>query len=336
MHARALAKILEAAVAATTLGGCCFGRRYAPADKSYVDVVDAKVASAARADASLPSNICRDVCGPLGDGETLLGCWAATVEAVPAPGSAGLPRGAVVVECRKHTPGGCDPVAAGRDTRARRTAFAPSARDVGSWLARAAQAERTAVRAFEEMTRELHELGAPRSLVRAARRARGDEVRHARTMTSLARAHGARVRPVTFHRTARRSLAAFAIENAVEGCVRELFAAAVAVHQSRAAAPELRDAFAAIARDETRHAALALRTFAWCRARLDAPTLARLERALDRALESLLEGWEPGDAALGLPAPRDARTLASRLAADVWAPLRASCSTHGVAQSSLG
>lgn len=239
------------------------------------------------------------------------------------------PRGAPVVVCRKRRAGGCDvSFGHGRDTRARTTAFAHPRRGLdhraGEWLANAAAAEGIAIRAFAEIAAELRAFGAPGSLVRGARRARRDEITHARTMARFARARGGRRPRVRFRTPPPRSLEAFAIENAIEGCTRELFGAAVMIHQSQSAAPDLRPAFAIIARDETRHAALSLRIFHWCAARLERSGRARVLAAMDAAVDRILEAWaerSPTSADLGWPDARVARAIVERLRADVWGPL---------------
>lgn len=123
--------------------------------------------------------------------------------------------------------------------------------EVGQWLAGAAHLEAASVHAFRLLGRELAAHGAPRRLVDGARRALRDEARHARITSRLARAHGAVPPPVRVARARRRSLEELAVENATEGCVRETFAAMLAMWQARAAAdPAIRDAMAALAPDE--------------------------------------------------------------------------------------
>jgi hypothetical protein len=79
-----------------------------------------------------------------------------------------------------------------------------------------------------------------------------------------------------------------AVENAVEGCVRESFAALVATWQARHAKdPAIARAMAGIARDETRHAALAWSVASWLDARLDEGARAEVAAATRTALEAL-------------------------------------------------
>lgn len=62
---------------------------------------------------------------------------------------------------------------------------------LGQWLAAQAHLEAASVPAFLRLARELRTHAAPAALVRAAMAAAGDERRHARVMTTLARRHGA-------------------------------------------------------------------------------------------------------------------------------------------------
>jgi hypothetical protein len=76
---------------------------------------------------------------------------------------------------------------------------------VANWSAAAAQMEAASVPAFEILARELAAHDAPSSLIARALESADDERRHARIMTSLARAHGATPGPVRASRSIRRS-----------------------------------------------------------------------------------------------------------------------------------
>jgi hypothetical protein len=183
---------------------------------------------------------------------------------------------------------------------------------VGRLLADAAYLEDAAVTAFEILARDLAAHDAPARLVASARRAARDEIRHARSMARLARARGVVAKRAPATRYARRGLERIAIENATEGCVRETYGALVATHQAvHARDPEIRAAMAAIARDETRHAALSWEIDAWVTARLRPAARRRVERARARALRELaIElGAAPDTRAVedaGLPSARRA------------------------------
>ena len=192
--------------------------------------------------------------------------------------------------------------------------------EVARWLAHAAWLEAASIPAFVYLARELDQLGAPRGLVRAALAAVHDEIRHARVMTALAARRGARVPAVRIPEPASRSVEELAIENAVEGCVRETWGAVVARWQAhRARNAELRTVFAAIAEDEARHAALAWEIDRWARTHLDRDACARIDASRQDAIRALFrEPDASAHALLGIPTGIDARGLRARTAAALW------------------
>lgn len=191
--------------------------------------------------------------------------------------------------------------------------------EVGRWLATIAHLEAAAVPAFLLLARELVAHQAPAALVHAALVAADDEVRHARVMGALARAHGVTPPPVTVAPTELRDLPTLALDNATEGCVREAWAAACAQHQGEAAPdPVLAAALRAIARDEHRHAALSRALDGWLRSRLGPVSRRRAALARRDTLDALwLEADHPPAAAgaLGWPDPARARALLRALPA---------------------
>lgn len=204
---------------------------------------------------------------------------------------------------------------------AARTALA---RDrAGAWLAHAAWLEAASIHAFVHLAGELEHHGAPPALVRGALVAAADEVRHTTMMTRLALRHGARPRGPEVTLPGPRSLAAIAVDNVIEGCVRETWGAVLAAWQARTARdPEARAVFAAIAGDELRHAALA-----WAIDRWLAPRLAAADRVLVQAARALAAAdltaelaLAPDDslAALGLPDPTSAYALYTRAHRTLW------------------
>jgi len=179
---------------------------------------------------------------------------------------------------------------------------------VGRWFADASVLEAASVPAFRRLAAELAAHRAPASLVRDARQAIVDEIRHHRLTAAVARENGAAVAPRRIRPAPVRGLVAMAAENAREGCVRETFGAATAAFQARHAAdPRLRAVMTSIARDEARHALLAWQIDAWVRA-VQPSSVRRLtaERAAAaRALASEIASAAPPDPslarALGLP-----------------------------------
>jgi hypothetical protein len=159
---------------------------------------------------------------------------------------------------------------------------------VGDSLAHLAFLEAASVPAFARLRSELRSHGAPRSLLRSSSRARRDEVRHARTVRALARRDGAHVATPVVDPIPPRSLEAIAIENVIEGCVRETYGALVATWQSMHARDrEVRGAMIKLARDETRHAALAWKVHRWIERRLDHSARTRIEDARRAAVATL-------------------------------------------------
>lgn len=186
------------------------------------------------------------------------------------------------------------------------------------WYAESMHLEAASVPAFKRLAAELAALGAPARLVRAARAAARDEVRHAATMTRLGVRIGAAHTDVVVTPVAERTIEQIAIENAVEGCVHEGFAAVLCDYQARAAGdPALAPAMADIARDEQTHAGLAFAIAAWLATQLSSDARFAVDSAVDRALVALpalaaAEAARYANAAalLGLPSLDDARALA--------------------------
>ena len=191
---------------------------------------------------------------------------------------------------------------------------------IAAYFAQIAHLEAASVDAFEILGSELAAHGAPRSLRRGARQAARDEVRHARVMGSFARRAGARIqRPRVRRPAAARAVLDIALENAREGCVRETYGALVALWQAEHARdPRVRAAFAAIAREEARHAALSWRVAAWAEGRLSEAERDLVRSARERTTAELLGEvrCDPPEALapLGLPSARVAEQLLSDLA----------------------
>lgn len=195
---------------------------------------------------------------------------------------------------------------------------------VGQWLAGMAHAEAASVTAFEAIADELEALGAPPALVVRAREAALDEVRHAETIGRLARQRGVEPERPCWSAIERRDLEALARENAVEGCVRETWAALEAGYQARYAHdPSLRRVLRTIAEDEARHAQLSWDLDQWLRTRLDAAARARVDAARQGAVARLVRGLEdegssPWSEAMGLPRGAVGRRLLDELRSRLW------------------
>ncbi|HEU4405135.1 MAG TPA: hypothetical protein VFS43_07580 [Polyangiaceae bacterium] len=195
------------------------------------------------------------------------------------------------------------------------------------YLERQAYLEAASVEAFERFACELIAFGAPFPLIDAAMRARADEAGHYELVLSLGRRFDPTFccPPPVAPSAKRRSLYAFAFENAVEGCVRETWGALLARYQSeRASDGALRKAFARIARDEMRHAELAWSTHQWLATKLSAVGREEMRDAMASAVLDVLDeseddGLGPDDRALlGLPTPAGARAMLLDLRQTLW------------------
>jgi hypothetical protein len=161
---------------------------------------------------------------------------------------------------------------------------------LGDHLAHCAHLEAASVFAFERLARELQAHGAPRSLIDRALEAADDEVRHAQIVGAIATTRGAALTEPAVKALPVRTLQEVALENAVEGCVRETYGALVGAYQSvRAEDEDLRRAMHFIARDEARHAALSYDVHTWLSERLDVATRAQICEAQRVQLAELYE-----------------------------------------------
>lgn len=199
------------------------------------------------------------------------------------------------------------------------------AHPVGRWFASMARLEASAVDAFEGVARELEAHGAPAALIDASRVAAQDEVRHHEAMSRLAQRYGARPLPAEIVDHPVRALYAIALENAVEGCIRETYGALAAHRQAFAATdPEIAAAMTEIAEDEGRHAALSWEIAAWIEPRLSDAERAELTLEKARAFADLrTEAELSPDPRLvdlaGLPDAETAQTLLTHLADTIFA-----------------
>ncbi len=205
-----------------------------------------------------------------------------------------------------------------------------SASLLGRFFARTSELEAASIDAFRILRVELAHHGAPAALLEDATRAEGDEVRHARMTRKLARRYGARPRAVRVPPRPVRSLEAIAMENAVEGCVRETFGALLAMYQAENAAdPKVRAAMAHIAPDEARHGALGWKVAAWVEPLLDPAARARVgaaKRAAIVALEAELRESPPEALArvAGLPSSMAAQAMLRELGRSLFSGEHAS------------
>ncbi|WP_426750360.1 hypothetical protein [Myxococcus sp. Y35] len=180
--------------------------------------------------------------------------------------------------------------------------------------------EATSIQALVRLRDALDLHGADASLVSAL-----DELMHTGGSTRQTWRHGAAPGLPKVEPLPPRSLFAVALDNAVEGCVRETFGALVSRHQAlHARDGGVRAFMARVAEDETRHAELFWKVDHWAQARLSAGERDVLRLAKQRASEALrAEVAEPVSPVFvseaGLPPPEVAVALVDTLARELWA-----------------
>ena len=196
---------------------------------------------------------------------------------------------------------------------------------LGQYFADAAHLEAASVHAFLRLREELALHGADAGLQDAARRSAVDEVLHTEVTGRIARRFGATPQRPVVAALPLRPLIDVALDNAVEGCVRETYGALLAHHQAlHAQDAEVREAMVRIAVDETRHAGLSWDIDQWVRPRLSASEQEALKEAQRQAVALLRAQLAvPPDAGLvtaaGLPTPEVALALLDTLEQELWA-----------------
>ncbi|MCY1036491.1 ferritin-like domain-containing protein [Corallococcus sp. BB11-1] len=221
---------------------------------------------------------------------------------------------------------GSDACAIGRRPVGLQDAAACESTDaLGHYFAEAAHLEAASVHAFLRLREELALHGADAGLQDAARRSAMDEVLHTDVTGRIARRFGATPQRPVVAPLPLRPLLDVALDNAVEGCVRETYGALVAHHQAlHAQDAEVREAMVRIAEDETRHAGLSWDIDQWARPRLSPQERDALREAQRQAVATLraevLVALDPGlVTAAGLPAPEVALGLLDTLEQELWA-----------------
>lgn len=234
--------------------------------------VDGGATGGATQGVALSANICSQACG---------------IRSRDCTGSVD-PQGVEVVTCPpvcydQYTPVGC-----GRRPEGLAVLEGGSTGPLARYFEEAAHLEAASVDAFMRLARELRSHAAPESLIQAAQRAARDEIRHARAMSRLARRYGGVARAPERGPQHVRPLAEIAMENAVEGCVRETYGALVAWVQAACAQdPKVRKTLRVIAAEETQHAALAWELAQWVADKLTAAERTQVYAQAQRAVAQL-------------------------------------------------
>lgn len=204
------------------------------------------------------------------------------------------------------------------------------------WLDGAAM-EHASVASFARAAQELMAVGAPAALVRGARQAAVDEVRHAQLCYGLASAYAGEaagpgpLEPVTARHA---DLATVAVTTLLEGAVGESIATLEALHGQHAAAdPVVAEILASIAEDEARHAELGWATVGWCVRTGGAAVVG----ALAAAAAAARPAQRPGDlevspsewARYGVVSASEHQALATRAWREIVDPLLVALATGG-------
>jgi hypothetical protein len=227
------------------------------------------------------------------------------------------PDGSVTITAIRALPITCQ---AGRRPEGLRPIAPHAVGELGAYFASAAHLEAASVHAFVRFADELEALGAPMALVTAARHAALDEIAHTRTVGALAARFGGELQAPRIAAQAPRARLAIALENAIEGCVRETYGALVAWRQAETALdPIVREVMQRIAEDETRHAELSWRVAAWLEPQLteaeQTAVLAARHAAFSKLRVELAQAQlSPAASALiGLPHDADGVALLDQL-----------------------
>lgn len=143
-------------------------------------------------------------------------------------------------------------------------------------------------------------------------------------MGALARREGAETEAPAVLRRPIPSLLELAIDNAIEGCVRETLGALSALWQAQNARDErVRAVMRIVAIDETRHAELAWDLAAWFETRLSSAERRIVAAARASAIGAVLAESDapvPDEVhrRAGVPTPPQARRMIEELAARAW------------------
>jgi hypothetical protein len=197
---------------------------------------------------------------------------------------------------------------------------------LGNYFAQMTAMESAAVTAFRYLVRELEAYQAPAELIRLARAAIGEEINHAKLAGMLAKAYAAPIPRIEVEDFQLRSLYEIALENAIEGCVNETFAAACGMwQQERAEHETFRAVIGCVTEEECRHAALSWAIHDWAMPQLTLAEQAYIRQAQTEAVDILAHNFLQEEhpvvrRAVGLPETADAARLFQQLRTDLWNP----------------
>jgi hypothetical protein len=305
-----LARALVLGVGATQAGCCCPGSDYPSSTVDITDPTPQLAALIASCDANADEEKCRELCA-----EVLKTYFDNATSYVVECDVTAVAPGTTRVHVVYDDGTVCGRAPAGLVSTGRIAGHD----EVVAWLARAAHLEAASVVAFVHLAADLARFGAPHALIHDALVAAQDEVRHAAMLRALLDFEVPVARISAYQQASLRELA---MQNAVEGCVRETIGAAVNLWQAREASnPVFRAVFARIAEDETRHAELSWAIDAWARTQLSADDAEDVVAARARARSAIegvaLEVTSPlARELLGLPDRTQLRAIAAMIDLD--------------------
>lgn len=194
---------------------------------------------------------------------------------------------------------------------------------LGDYLAREARMLRASAEAFCSLSDALFAAGAPCALTGRAACAANDRARHAELVTRLASRNGGRPGQLRVAKAKPQTLLEIAVDNEVEGCVRDTYAALLASWQAEhARSRRIANVMGAIAKDGMRHAALAWALSDWVTPKLSRRDRARVQRAREEAVLRLERAVREPDPSLirraGLPDRVAQRALLAELRRMLW------------------
>ena len=210
---------------------------------------------------------------------------------------------------------------------------------LGQYLADMTAMETAAITAFYNLSLELEAYDAPSELITRARQAVLEETRHSEMAALLAASFDAEIPEVSIDDFCLRSLYEIALENAVEGCVNETFAAACGLWQSEYAQLDVfRKVIAHITEEEMGHAALSWEIHQWVMPQLSEIQQEQILVAQAEAVDSLVSDFNQESnpmlqQAFGLPTKDDVARLFAQLKNSVWEVIRLPASKQALAEA---
>ena len=140
------------------------------------------------------------------------------------------------------------------------------------------------------LKKELEDLHAPLEFYQRCQRAAEQEVMHARLMAKQCFKENSSPPPLKFGQLPKRSIFELAMDNAIEGCVFETYAALRAHYQANHAQDlNIKKIMKLIAKDETEHAQLAWDIHQWLMKQLTKQQQLEIHRAQQKAFEKLAQ-----------------------------------------------